>query len=68
MSQRTLTISASAEGTTVAAYIVGLCDTMGEDGTGYTFASPCTLRVYMPGIMGIQQALAVKVDDLDDRE
>jgi len=39
-----------------------------SDGTGCTFSSPRALRVYTPGVMGIQQVAAVKVDDLDDWE
>ena len=66
--QYTLAVPACAEGTTVSAYAVGLCDTAGADGTGCTFASPRTLRAFTPGVMGIQQAPAVKVDDLDDWE
>ena len=64
--QCTLAIHACAEGTTVAAYIIGLCETAGTDGTGYRFASPRTLWAYTSDIMGIQQAPAVKADDLDD--
>ena len=61
-----LAIPACAKGTTVAAYIVGLCETAGVDSTGYRFASPRTLRAYTADIMGIQQAPAVKAGDLDD--
>jgi hypothetical protein len=71
--QCTLAVPACADGTTVAAYAVGLCATAaGTDrtgtgtGTGCSFAPPRTLRVYTPGVVGIQRVAAVKVDDLDD--
>ena len=66
--QCTLVVPACADGTTVAAYAVGLCATAIEDSTECTFAPPRTLRAYTPGVMGFQQVAAVKVDDLDDWE
>ena len=65
----TLAVPACAEGTTVAAYTVGLCAAPSTDGTGCTFAPPRALRAYAPGgLPGIQRVAAVDVDDLDDWE
>lgn len=66
--QYTLSVPACAGETSVAAYAVGLCAVASTDGTDCTFASPRTLRAYAPGVMGIQHAAAVQVDDLDDWE
>jgi hypothetical protein len=48
--------------------LVYVCATASADGAGCTFASPRTHRAYTPGVMGIQQVFAVKVDDLDNWE
>jgi hypothetical protein len=72
-SQYTLSVPACGEGTTVAAYAVGLCASTAsvdgtDPGTECTFGRLRTIRAYMPGVRGIQRVAAVTVDDLDDWE